>query len=161
TSVSLNGAIDLTWSDNAFLGDPNRFKWYRVYSTAYDLDQGLCDSTWSLEGTTVAPEFLAAALSNGLPRCFGVSAVSTEGYESLGPPLRQATPRPDARNLLVWAFDENAAQSGFRFWDDANSDGRAQAAELGLVTDGSRTDIDFWIYRDPSDSSLWIVPELT
>jgi len=161
TSLSLNGSIHLSWTDNAFQTAPGRFKWYRVYSTAYDLDQGLCDATWLLEGTTVAPEFLASAMNNGVPRCFGVSAVSLEGYESLWSPLRQDTPRPDARNLLVWAYDENAAQAGFRFWDDLNSDGLAQAPELGLVTDGARTDIDFWVYRDPSDSSLWIVPEFS
>lgn len=159
TSVSLDGAIHLSWADNAYLTAPSRFKWYRIYSTAYDLDQGLCDVDWQLEGTTVAPEFLSSALANGLPKCFGVSAVSQEGYESLWSPLRQDTPRPDSRNVLVWAYDENAAQSGFRFFDDVNQDGLAQPAELGRVVSGARTDIDFWIYRDPSDSSLWIVPE--
>jgi hypothetical protein len=161
TSISLNGAIDLQWSDNAYTADPGRFKWYRIYSTGYDLDQGLCGSTWFLEGTTVAPEFLAAALDNGVPRCYGISAVSSEGYESLWSPLRQDTPRPDARNILVWAYQANQAQSGFRFWNDINRDGLAQPAELGVVADGNRTDIDFWIYRDPQDSSLWIVPEFT
>lgn len=159
SSVSLNGAIHLEWADNAFLQAPQRFRWYRVYSTGYDLDRGLCGAEWLLEGATVAPEFLAGALTNGVPRCFGVSAISREGYESLWSPLRQDTPRPDARNVLVFAFDEEAARSGFRFWQDANGDGRAQAAELGLVADGGRNDIDFWVYRDPSDSTLWIVPE--
>jgi hypothetical protein len=42
-----------------------------------------------------------------------------------------------------------------------NADGQAQPAELGLVTDGNRTDIDFWVYRDPVDSSLWIRPEFS
>jgi len=158
-SVSLNGAIHLDWSDNAFQQAPQRFRWYRVYSASYDLDRGLCGTAWSLEGTTVAPEFLAGALGNGVPRCFGVSAISTEGYESLWSPLRQDTPRPDARNVLAFAFDENMALSGFRFWQDVNRDGRAQPAELGIVTDGSRTDVDFWMYRDPTDSTLWIVPE--
>jgi fibronectin type 3 domain-containing protein len=161
TSISLNGAIQLDWSDNAFATDPQRFQWYRVYSASYDLDQGLCGTDWSLEGTTVSPEFLAGVLANGVPRCFGVSAISIEGYESLWSPLRQDTPRPDARNLLVYAFDENSAQAGFRFWNDVNQDGVAQPAELGLVQDGNRTDIDFWIYRDPTDSTLWIVPEFS
>ncbi|MGH7537967.1 MAG: hypothetical protein ACREMF_04990, partial [Gemmatimonadales bacterium] len=111
--------------------------------------------------TTVAPEFLTGALANGVPRCFGVSAISIEGYESLWSPLRQDTPRPDARNVLVSAFDANSAQAGFRFWDDVNQDGRAQATELGLVEDGNRTDIDFWVYRDPVDSTLWLVPEFS
>ena len=160
-TISLNGAIHLEWADNAYTTNPNRFKWYRIYSATYDLDTGLCGTNWSLEGTTVAPEFLASALSNGSPRCYGVSAVSTEGYESLWSPLRQDTPRPDARNTLVFAFDENQAQSGFRFWQDLNADGNQQASELGLVVNGNRTDIDFWVYRDPTDSTLWIQPEFT
>ena len=161
TSISLNGAIDLLWADNAYSSDPGRFKWYRIYSTGYNLDTGLCGASWFLEGTTVAPEFLSGALDDGVPRCFGVSAVSSEGYESLWSPLRQDTPRPDARNVLVWAYQANQPQSGFRFWNDGNHDGLAQPAELGVVADGNRTDIDFWIYRDPTDSSLWIVPEFT
>lgn len=160
-SISLNGAIHLEWADNAYTANPNRFKWYRIYSATYDLDTGLCGTNWSLEGTTVAPEFLASALSNGSPRCYGVSAVSTEGYESLWSPLRQDTPRPDARNTLVFAFDENQAQSGFRFWQDLNADGNQQTSELGLVVNGNRADIDFWVYRDPTDSTLWIQPEFT
>ena len=160
-SISLNGSIHLEWDDNAYLGAPTRFKWYRIYSAAYDLDTGLCGTDWLLEGTTVAPEFLSSALSNGVPRCFGISAVSREGYESLWSPLRQDTPRPDARNTLAFAFDEDQTLSGFRFWQDLNSDGRAQSSELGLVVDGNRPDIDFWVYRDPSDSTLWLVPEFT
>jgi hypothetical protein len=161
TSISLHGAIDLLWADNAYTSDPGRFKWYRIYSTGYNLDTGLCGASWFLEGTTVAPEFLSGALDDGVPRCFGVSAVSSEGYESLWSPLRQDTPRPDARNVLVWAYQASQPQSGFRFWNDGNHDGLAQPAELGVVADGNRTDIDFWIYRDPTDSSLWIVPEFT
>jgi hypothetical protein len=160
-SISLNGSIHLQWDDSSFVTAPTRFKWYRIYSTAYDLDTGLCGTNWLLEGTTVAPEFLASAMSNGVPRCFGVSAVSREGYESLWSPLRQDTPRPDARNTLVFAVDENQALSGFRFWQDANGDNRAQASEMGRVLSGSRTDIDFWVYRDPADSTLWLVPEFT
>ena len=161
SSISLNGAIHLDWSDNAYAADPQRFQWYRVYSASYDLDLGLCGADWSLEGTTVAPEFLAGALANGLPRCYGVSAISREGYESLWSPLRQDTPRPDSRNVLAFAFDANSSQAGFRFWDDVNQDGVAQPTELGLVQDGSRTDIDFWVYRDPTDSTLWLVPEFS
>ena len=66
TSTTLNAAIALTWSDNAFLGNPSRFKIYRVYSTSYDLDQNLCGDTWFLEGTTVSPEFIVSALTNGV-----------------------------------------------------------------------------------------------
>jgi hypothetical protein len=161
TSISLDGAIHLSWTDNAFASDSARFKWYRVYSTSYSLDAGKCGARWALEGTTVAPEFLVSALSNGVPRCFGVSAISLEGYESLWSPLWQDTPRFDARNVLLYAYQVDSAQSGFRFWKDVNGDGRAQRAEIGLVADGSRTDIDFWIFRDPADNTLWLVPEFS
>ncbi len=161
SSISLNGAIHLDWDDASYNGAPTRFKWYRIYSASYDLDNGLCGTDWLLEGTTVSPEFLASAMANGVPRCFGVSGVSREGYESIWSPLREDTPRPDARNTLVFAYDENRPESGFRFWNDANSDGRGQAVELGQVEDGDRTDIDFWVYRNPSDSTLWLVPEFS
>lgn len=158
SSISLNGAIHLLWDDSSYITAPTRFKWYRIYSTAYDLDTGLCGLDWLLEGTTVAPEFLASAMANGVPRCFGVSAVSREGYESLWSPLWQDTPRPDARNTLAFAYEENQAQSGFRFWQDLNTDGRAQSSELGRIQDGNLTSIDFWVHR-AADSTLWIVPE--
>ena len=160
SSISLNGAIHLDWADNAYLTDPTRFKWYRLYSASYNLDTGQCGTDWALEGTTVAHEFLAAQLTNGVPRCFASSAISVEGYESLWSPLPWFdTPRPDARNVLVDAFESQPAQSGFRFWNDANSNGVGDPGELGLVQDGNRTDIDFWIHLQASDSTLWIVPE--
>ena len=160
TSISLDRAIHLSWTDNAFQAAPARFEQYRVYSATYDLDANLCDVDWVLEGTTVAPEFLAGAMANGAPRCFGISAVSIEGYESLWSPLRQDTPRPDGRNVLIFAQAADPARSGFRFWDDGNADGQAQASELGLVTAGG-AQADFSVYRDPADSSLWFKPEFT
>jgi hypothetical protein len=161
SSISLNGAIHLEWDDTSYVAAPSRFKWYRIYSTDYDLDAGLCGTDWLLEGTTVAPEFLASAMTNGVPRCFGVSAISREGYESLWSPLRQDTPRPDARNTLVFAYEQNQPQSGFRFWQDVNADGSAQSSELGLIQNGNLTNIDFWVHRDPTDSTLWLVPEFS
>ncbi len=72
TSTTLNAAIALTWSDNAFLGNPSRFKIYRVYSTSYDLDQNLCGDTWFLEGTTVSPEFIVcSADQRSIPLLWG------------------------------------------------------------------------------------------
>ena len=61
-STSLDGAILVTWSDNPFLNEPDGFRRYRVYGTSFSLDDGLCGEEWSLEGTTVAPEFLVSAL---------------------------------------------------------------------------------------------------
>jgi hypothetical protein len=160
-SVSLNRAIELDWSDNAFESAPIRFAIYRVYSASYDLDLGLCGAQWDVEGTTVAPEFLVGALTNGVPRCYGVTALSTDGFESDQSPLRQDTPRPDARNVLVYAFGTKPDSSGFRFWDDFDNDGIGQADELGLIEPGNTTDIDVVIHRNDTDSSLWLVPVYT
>lgn len=157
TSTSLNGAIALTWSDNAFQADPNGFQLYRVYSASYDLDNNLCGATWSLEGTTVAPEFVASALTNGVPRCFGVSAVSIEGFESLWSPIRNDTPRPDARNVVIYARQAQDAGSGFRFWRDIDADGKADANELGLVLAGSNAQADFTVERDQA-GTLFLTP---
>ncbi len=155
SSTSLDGAIALVWSDNAYQSDPSNFQNYRIYSTTYDLDQNLCGSSWTLEGTTVAPEFLAGALTNGIPRCFEVTAVSVDGFESAPSPVRADTPRPDARNVVLFAVQAQTEGSGFRFWDDLNDDGLVQDSELGLVRDGTSNSIDFLVDRDVSgDLSL-------
>ena len=104
TSTSLDGAIALTWTDNSYTSDPGNFQNYRIYSTTYNLDQNLCGTSWQLEGTTVAPEFLVGALANGIPRCFSVTAVSVDGFESDRSPFRFDTPRPDTRNVAIFAF---------------------------------------------------------
>ena len=156
-SISLNRAIHLSWADNAFLSAPARFDSYRIYSTSYNLDTGLCGASWGLEGTTVAPVFLVGAIANGVPRCFGVSSLSIEGAESVLSPLRQDTPRPDARNLLVFAREEDPTLAGFRFWNDVNADGQGQVSELGIVKSSSAADIDFRVTRDVANV-LWIEP---
>jgi len=147
TSISLNGAIHLDWSDNAYQAEPNGFDFYRVYSTAYDLDSNLCGTGWSLEGTTVSSSFLAGNLSNGRPLCFAVSAISIEGYESLWSPLRNDTPRPDGLNVLLKALDADISKAGFRFFLDANNDHLAGPLELGLVGSGGSAANDFRVYR--------------
>lgn len=157
TSTTLSGAIALTWSDNAYLSDPTHFRIYRVYSTSYDLDLNLCGTNWSLEGTTVAPEFVSGALTNGVPRCFAVSAVSLEGFESLWSPLRSDTPRPDARNVVVYARQSQDAGSGFRFWRDFNGNFQADSGELGLVQSGSSPLNDFSVERDVA-GDLYLTP---
>ncbi len=160
SSISLNGAVHLAWADNAYLSSPTRFRWYRVYSASYSLDSNLCGTTWSLEGTTVSAEFLSANMTNGVPRCFGVSAESREGYESQWSPLRDDTPRPDARNILVFPLSVDATRAGFRFFLDANGDGKATALELGNVAPGNRTDIDFKVTVDGSNR-VWLEPVRT
>ncbi len=148
SSTSLDEAVALFWSDNAFASDPSAFSRYRVYSADFDLDTGLCGINWALEGTTVAPEFLAGVLTNGAPMCFGISAVSIEGWESLWSPIKDDTPRPDARNVVVWTSQADVSQSGFRFWRDLDLDGLAQLTELGRIGSGTASDIDFSVERD-------------
>jgi hypothetical protein len=158
SSTSLDGAIALTWSDNAYVSDPSNFQNYRIYSTSYSLDEPVgCGSSWRLEGTTVAPEFVVGALTNGVPRCFSVTAVSPDGFESDRSPLQNDTPRPDSRNVVLFAVQAQSSGSGFRFWDDLNHDGHADGSELGLVRSGTANDIDFFVDRDGS-GDLFLTP---
>ena len=146
TTTSLDGAIALLWTDNAYQQDPQGFEAYRVYSAPYDLDNDRCGD-WALEGTTVAPEFIASALPNGVPRCFGVSATTIEGFESLWSPIRDDTPRFESRNVALYAPDANAAQASFRFWRDANGNGLVEDAELGQVGAGTDATADVAVER--------------
>jgi hypothetical protein len=149
-TTSLDGAVALTWSDNAYTADPSNFQNYRVFSTTYDLDNNVCGS-FRLEGTTVAPEFIVGALPNGDPRCFTVSAVSISGAESARSTPQSDTPRPDARNVVLYPVQDRADSSGFRFWDD-DGDGQVEDGELGRIRDGGATDIDFFVDRDGTGS---------
>jgi hypothetical protein len=156
-STTLNGAIALDWSDNPYQANPGRFSTYRIYSASYDLDRNLCAETWFVEGTTVAPEFVAGALPNGVPRCFAVSAVSVEGYESLWSPVRSDTPRPDARNVVIYARQLQDSASGFRFWQDLDGDNQADPGEVGLIVSGSSSLADFSVERD-ANGNLFLAP---
>ena len=156
TSTTLDGAVALTWSDNPFQSDPDIFEAYAVHSARYDLDADQCGS-WRLVGTTVAPEFVVGALTNGVPRCFYVSAVSIDGLESESSPLTHDTPRPDARNVAIFARQQQDAGAGFRFWEDLNGDGNVQRAELGRVVAGSSVAADFTVERDVS-GALFLTP---
>jgi hypothetical protein len=160
TSTTLDGAVALTWTDNSYISDPANFQNYRVYSTSYNIDavpEPTCGTSWRLEGTTVAPEFLVGALTNGIPRCFSVSAVSIGGAESNRSGVKPDTPRPDARNVLLFARQVQDAESGFRFWDDLNGDESAQNNELGIVRLGSASSIDFSVERDGT-GALFLTP---
>jgi hypothetical protein len=157
STTSLNAAIALLWPDNAYLSEPAGFSHYRIYSAGYDLDADLCEDDWGLEGTTVAPEFVAGALANGRPRCFGISAISVEGWESLWSPVVHDTPRPDARNQVLYATQIDDLRAGFRFWNDVNRDGLSQPGELGLVGPGTDPGADF--YLDLVSDRLYLVPQ--
>lgn len=160
-SASLDGAIYLSWTDNPFATDPEGFRQYRIYSASYSLDDTTCGLDWGLEGTTVAPEFIAGALPNGQPRCFGVSAESIEGWESMWAPVIADTPRPESRNVVLWADAENAAEAGFRFFQDLNGDGQVDATELGIIGSSTSPAMDFYLSRDPVSEDLFLVPSRT
>ena len=147
-STSLNGAVELDWTDNAYLSNPPAFKWYRVYS-ASALSDTLCGTDWVLEGATVSPEFIVGALANGVTRCYGVSAIDTLGDESLWSPLREDTPRPDARNVALYPVETTPAQAGLEFWDGGTG--------FGLVVNGGSPAANFSVSQH-ADSSLWLVP---
>ena len=151
STVTLNRAIQLSWSADARLAAPELFDYYRIYSTLYDLDAGTCNaSRWALEGTTVSEDFVASGLPNGVPRCFAVSTISRDGHESVTTRPKADTPRYDARNVLVYAAEASLASSGFRFY-------LPTASQYGVVMSGDRPDIDFRVERR-SDGSLWMRP---
>jgi hypothetical protein len=148
-SVSLNTAIQLSWSPNARLDAPNRFEHYNIYSTSYDLDRQTCDDNgWGLEGTSVSEDFVVSGLTNGTSLCFAVSSVSTSGNESDVSAYRFDTPRFDARNVLVSTAQSQLSTSGFRFEFPSSS-------LLGQVVAGDRADIDFRVDRH-NDGSVWL-----
>jgi hypothetical protein len=153
TSISLNRAVQLSWSRNAVDAGPSVFDYYRVYSSLYDNTRSRCSDDWSLEGTTVSDAFLASNLPNGVTRCFAVSAVSRDGHESTWSTLRQDTPRFDAHNVLVYARDARAGSAGFLFYDDVTH-------AYGVVGSASRSDLDFTVERH-TDGSLWFAPGRT
>jgi hypothetical protein len=159
SSTTLDRAIALTWNDNAFAADPGNFRNYRIYSTSYNLDADQCGTSWGVEGTTVAPEFLVGALTNGVSRCFAVTSVSVDGAESGRSLSRADTPRPDARNQLLYTIQALSDSSGFRFWED-NGDGVVQTVELGLPRPGTSTSIDFFVDRH-SDGRIFLTPVRT
>ena len=156
-STTLDGAVALFWDDNSYIADPANFEAYGIYSTSYDLDNDTCGNTWALEGTTVAPEFVVGALTNGVPRCFAVTARSVEGAESARSTIVSDTPRPDSRNLTLNVLPSQDTDAGFRFWDDFNNDQVVQDSELAQKRPGTATDIDFAVEREV-DGTVLLTP---
>ena len=153
TSLSLNAAIQLTWSGNAVTASPANFDHYLVYSTSYDASRGVCTANWVREGSTASDGFFAGNLTNGVSRCFAVSAVTRDGHESDWSSSRLDTPRFDARNAFVYATAARADSSSFLFFEDATK-------KLGVVGPAARADADVTVERH-SDGSLWFTPART
>jgi hypothetical protein len=160
SSTTLDGAVALTWDDNSYVSDPDNFEHYRVYSTSYNIaapaGSDPCGTSWRLEGTTVAAEFVVGAMVNGVSRCFAVSAMSRNGDESSRSVTEFDTPRPDSRNQVIYPIQVRSDSSGFRFWDD-DGDNVVETGELGRVRDGNASDVDFFVDRDGS-GNLFLTP---
>lgn len=151
TSISLNGAVQLKWSRSA--ANTSTFDHYRVYSTAYDGTRGVCTADWVMEGSTVSDGFLAGNLTNGISRCFAVSAITHDGHESVWSDARLDTPRWDARNFLVYAKSVKSDSGAFLFIDEVSK-------KLGVVTTATRADVDLAVEKH-ADGSLWFTPGRT
>lgn len=78
----LDSAVELAWQSNSISG-PNgsHFDFYRVYSQ--DTNNGACvGSSTVLEGQSVSNAFVITGISNGVTRCYLVTAVTKSGHES-------------------------------------------------------------------------------
>lgn len=150
TSISLNSAVQLSWRSNAVDASRTTFDHYRLYSTGYDANRGVCTAAWVLEGSTASDGFLVGNLANGTSRCFAVSAVTHDGHESVWSDARLDTPRSDARNTLVYARPAQTDSSAFLFLDET-------AKKVGVVGNSARADADF-VVDQHADGSLWFTP---
>lgn len=150
TSTTLDNAIHLRWDDNAVNVTFPRFDHYRVYSTEYSAARSVCESNWYFEGSTVSDAFLVGNLTNGVSRCFAVSAISDDGRESTWSNARLDTPRSDAMSALVYVAETKADSAGFVFNDET-------PRILGVVTAITRADADFTLSRH-ADGSVWMTP---
>lgn len=149
-ATSLDRAIQLAWQADSRLAGPAIFDYYRVYSSPASANGACSAANWVLEGTTVSEDFLVTGLVNGASRCFSVSTVSLDGHESIWSDVWLDTPRYDSRFIFAFAHQADPAFSGFRFFDAATQ-------TVGLVTSGTRTDLDFRLDRH-ADGSLWMTP---
>lgn len=107
-ATALDAAVYLSWESNARSADD--FSFYRIY-----IEEGESDL---LLGETDSEGFLDLLAANGTTYAYRVSAVDRWGHESnLGGPAT-ATPRPDYRGEVIYAFEDVPEQSGFRFVED-------------------------------------------
>jgi len=146
-SVTLNRGVQLSWDHNALDAAPGQFDFYRVYSTVHDA-QGRCDEAeWALEGSTVSEEFVARGLTNGVTRCFAVSAISRDGHESTWSDVREDTPRFDARSVVLDAADVRRGSAGFVFATGASG-------PFGQLVADTAPNADVVLER--RDGALWL-----
>ncbi|HEY6218439.1 MAG TPA: hypothetical protein VIV65_00195, partial [Gemmatimonadaceae bacterium] len=149
-SITLNSAVQLSWSGNSVQADPEAFDHYRIYSAEYNSARGTCVEPWYFEGSTVSDAFFVGNLTNGSSRCFAVSAVSHDGHESTWSNARVDTPRPDAKSVMMYVAETKADSAAFVFNDEI-------LGRLGIVASINRADADFALNRH-TDGTIWLTP---
>jgi hypothetical protein len=139
-AVALDAAVYIQWDQAARAADD--FALYRVY-----LEGG--DGSVLLLGETDSEGFLDLLVENGNTYGYFVTAVDSQGHESDGSVLAEATPRPDFHGELVWAFEDRPTRSGFQFQEDEVVDpivdGNAPERHFRLEVD----EVGWWLVSGP------------
>jgi hypothetical protein len=107
-AIALDRSVFLSWDPNARAAAS--FSQVRVWMKGGD-------GSVVFLGSTDSDGFLDLQVENGTTYGYFLTALGRNGDESAGTPLVLATPRPDYRGEILYAFHQNPAQSGFRFPD--------------------------------------------
>ena len=130
--VALDDALFLRWQ-----ASPSGALWkYQIWLLAID---GTTYAPYQV-GETDGTGFLDLRAENGHSYTYRIAAVDTLGQVSDLSSAVVGTPRPDAYGVLMYAFGDNAAASGFRFGAAGNpvmSGSAAQAQWRLEVVDGN------------------------
>lgn len=133
SSVALDNAAYVRWRDT---GNGQNLWKYLVYLTRID-GQSYLYSMGETDGTA----FLDTRAANGHVYGYRIAAVDTlERVSALSPEIT-VVPRPDALGELIYSYQSNAAQSGFRFQTSESTSpivaGTATNAQWRLEQDAS------------------------
>lgn len=131
SATALDNAAFVRWRDG---GVGNALWKYQVYLTRIDNQTYLYGM-----GETDSPGFVDLRASNGHVYGYRIAAVDTLEHVSALSPEITVVPRPDYAGELIYSFQTDAAQSGFRFQTDEASnpivDGTAASAQWRLERD--------------------------
>jgi hypothetical protein len=134
--IPLDGNVYLEWQEST-LGD-------RLWKYLVFLEQRGADSVFYQIGETDGPGFLDVLAQNGTGHRYSIAAVDVDGHIGERSKLSElAIPRPDALGELVFAFEADAARSGFHF--DATNDG------VGRIVSGTSSQANWRLEADDSD----------
>ncbi len=136
-AVALDDAAYLQWDDAPSADDD--FAAYRVYVRS--------DGEELLLGETDSPGFVDLLAENGVTYTYLVASLDDQGHESDYGEAVSATPRPDYYGELVYAHQDSADASGFRFRD---------TDQVQTLVPGDDPARHFRLDADPA--ALWLVP---